>query len=385
MYRIGFDAKRAFTNFTGLGNHSRLTISSLSHLFNYNQYYLYTPQYREHPLLHFSQASNITIRKPEGLLRGSSSLWRSYGVARQIKRDEVDLYHGLSGELPFCETDTAKIVTIHDLVFLRYPNYYNAFQRFILREKTKRAIECAHKIIAVSRQTADDIIHFFGTDPSKIEIIYQGCDAQFYKPAHKEQIESVKSIYSLPKRFLISVGKIDERKNTESIVKALAYLPSDVQLYCFGRWTPYVKRVLATAERAGVKDRVKMVHDADFSILPALYSQAEALVYLSHFEGFGVPVLEGITYGVPVITSNRSSMPEVGGDSAIYANPSSVKEIADSIEMVLSSPTLKRSMIEKGLIHAKEFRNDKITEKLFNLYKQTISKQRDKDGTEKSS
>ncbi|MFA6770722.1 MAG: glycosyltransferase, partial [Bacteroidales bacterium] len=137
---------------------------------------------------------------------------------------------------------------------------------------------------------------------------------------------------------------------------------------------PYAIKVKAIAERLGVKDRVVMVHDADFTLIPALYSLAECLVYVSFFEGFGIPVLEGITYGIPVITSGGSSMLETGGDSALYANPDSPSDIADKIEMVLSSPTLKTSMIERGYAHAKNFRDDKVAERIFELYKKAIAK-----------
>ena len=168
------------------------------------------------------------------------------------------------------------------------------------------------------------------------------------------------------------MGTVEERKNVANVVKALPKLPSDVKLYCFGKWTPYVLNVNAVAERLGVKDRVVMVHDADFAILPAVYSLAECLIYVSHFEGFGIPVLEGITYGIPVITSGGSSMLEAGGDSALYANPDSPSDIADKIEMILSSPTLKHSMIERGYSHARNFRNDKVAERVFAVYKNAI-------------
>ncbi|GAB1473417.1 hypothetical protein MASR2M69_08580 [Bacteroidota bacterium] len=123
-----------------------------------------------------------------------------------------------------------------------------------------------------------------------------------------------------------------------------------------------------------------MVHDADFTLLPAVYELAECLVYVSHFEGFGIPVLEGITYGIPVVTSGVSSMPEAGGDAPLYVNPGSVPEIANAIEMVLSSPTLRRSMVERGHAHAKEFRNDKVAEKLFNLYTSVILNYQKRNG-----
>ncbi|MDD2584524.1 MAG: glycosyltransferase family 1 protein [Bacteroidales bacterium] len=375
MYKIGFDAKRAFKNFSGLGNYSRSTISSLTTIFNYNEYYLYTPNYKKHPLHKFAEASNIKIRKPEKFTEKKlPSLWRSFTLKSQIENDSLDLWHGLSGELPLTPVNAAKVVTIHDLIFLRYPKFYKPLDRWMYKKKAEYAVKNADKIIAISKQTADDIVEFFGTNRDKIEIIYQSCDPQFYKKATPEQIELARTKYKLPKRFIVAMGTVEERKNVANVVKALPTLPKDIKLYCFGKWTPYAIKVNSIAEKLGVKDRVVMVHDADFSLIPAVYSLAECLIYVSFFEGFGIPVLEGITYGVPVITSGGSSMLEAGGDSALYANPDSPSDIADKIEMLLSSPTLKKSMIERGYAHAKEFRDDKVAERVFEVYKNAIEK-----------
>ncbi|PKO95704.1 MAG: glycosyltransferase family 1 protein [Bacteroidetes bacterium HGW-Bacteroidetes-7] len=373
MYRIGFDARRAFKNFGGLGNYSRSAITSLSQFFNYNEYFLYTPPYKDHPLFAFKNTSNITIRTPKGISAITTAYWREYSINKAIEKDQLDLYHGLTGELPLSRIDVPKIITIHDLDCHRYPMYYRRLDRWLFSARVSRSVKSANRIIAISKQTADDIVEFFGTDRSKIDIVHPSCDPQFYTPATEEKIQMVKQMYNLPKRFIVAMGAIEERKNVVSIVKALPRLPKDIKLYCFGRWTPYTLSIMATAEALGVRDRVTLIHDADFSLMPAIYSLAEALLYVSHTEGFGIPVLEGITYGVPVITSGGSSMVEAGGVAAMYVNPLSPSDIGDKIEMVLSSPTLKRSMIESGFDHAKQFRNDKAAEKLFEVYTKTIN------------
>lgn len=372
MYRIGFDAKRAFKNTGGLGNYSRSAIISLSHFFNYNEYILYTPAYKQQPIHSFANKPNITVVTPNGTGKVMPSLWRSCTIKRDLGRDNLHLFHGLSGELPVFNFDAAKIVTIHDLIFIRYPGLYKPIDRWFYRNKAKHAARVANKIIAISKQTADDIVEFFGTDPSKIEVVYQSCHHQFYNRASQEQIDNVQRLYNFPKRFIVAMGAVEERKNVVNIVKALPRLPSDVKLYCLGKWTPYVMRVNAVAEKLGVKDRVVMLHNVDFSHIPAIYSLAQLLVYVSHFEGFGIPVLEGITYGIPVVTSGGTTMHEAGGDSPLYVNPFSPSDIGDKIEMVLSSPTLKVSMIERGYDHAKGFKNDKVAERLFGIYKNTI-------------
>ncbi len=372
MYKIGFDAKRAFKNYSGLGNYSRLLISSLSQYYNYNLYTLFTPPYAQNTLVDFDVNKNIKIIKPTGINRRLTNLWRSYNIAADIEKEELDLYHGLSGELPIKNIKAAKVVTIHDLIFLRHPQFYKPLDRWFYRKKAQHAVNNADKIIAISKQTADDIQNFFGIDKSKIEIIYQGCHPQFYQKATQQSIDYVQQKYNFPKRFIVAMGTIEQRKNVGSIVKALVNLPKDVVLYCFGRKTNYVYTVNRLAAKYGVKDRVIMIHDAHFSEIPAIYSLAQCLLYVSLFEGFGIPVLEGITYGIPVITSGGSSMQEAGGDSVMYVNPDSPTDIKDKIELILSSPTLRGSLIERGYTHAKLFRNDKVADKIFEVYKQTI-------------
>lgn len=374
MYRIGFDAKRAFKNFSGLGNYSRSLISALSQFYTYNHYYLYTPEYKENPLLDFAQRSNIKIVTPKGLNNTFSSLWRRSNIMNDIKRDNLDLFHGLSGEIPLGSSAVPTVVTIHDAIFMRYPSYYKRLDRWMYQRKFEDACKRADKIIAISKQTADDCIKYFNADASKIEIVYQGCDPQFYDKPSIEDIARVKQKYNLADRFILSVGTIEERKNLENIVKALPYVPADTKLVAIGRATIYTAKVIATIKLLGLEDRVKFIHNADFRDFPAIYAQSKILLYTSLFEGFGIPVLEGLNSGIPVITSDVSSMPEAGGDAAMYVNPMDHKDIADKIDTLLSSPTLCATMVEKGYKHAQDFREDKVADRVFDIYQSVIEK-----------
>lgn len=370
MANIGIDAKRAFRNFSGLGNYSRALISGLSRFYRYDRYFLYTPDYKgEGKWLDFSRRENIRIRTPRGIYSVlPSPLWRSRGIVHEIRKDKIDLFHGLSGELPDGNFPAPKVVTMHDVIFLRYPEYYKAIDRRIYEKKFRQACRDADKIIAISRQTADDLIRFLEADPKKIEIIYQGCDKQFYNPVGEEEMKRVKAKYGLPDRFIVNVGTIETRKNLASVVKAMSAVPAEIHLVALGRATPYIGSVMAAAREAGVEQRVHLIHDASFQDFPAIYRQALALTYVSVFEGFGIPVLEGLTAGIPVITSNLSSMPEAGGDAALYVNPHDPQEIARSINLILSSPTLISSLIEKGKNHAARFREDIVARNVHDIY-----------------
>lgn len=370
MANIGYDAKRAFKNFTGLGNYSRALISGMNHIYPYNNYYLYTPNYKEKgDIFNFANKGNTHIIKPQGLYaKMPSSIWRSYGINKIAKENEIDIFHGLSGELPALSSNIKKVVTMHDVIFMRYPEYYKPLDRIIYAAKFKKACKDADKIIAISQQTADDIIKYLNADPNKIEIIYQGCDKIFHNPISEQDIERVKDKYNLPQKFILNVGTIEERKNLCTVIEALPYIPSDIQLIALGRNTDYIEKVNKAIKNAGVENRVRIINNANFKDFPAIYKQAIALTYVSVFEGFGIPVLEGITVGTPVITSCVSSMPEAGGDAALYVNSHNPAEIAEKINMIISSPTIVNQIREKSVIHAAKFKEEQIMNNINKLY-----------------
>lgn len=370
MANIGIDAKRAFRNFSGLGNYSRALIHGLSRLYPYNQYFLYTPDYDgEGKWLDFSKGDNIKIVKPCGLYQAiPQALWRSAGITSNLKRDKIDLFHGLSGELPIINLSIPKVVTMHDVIFLRYPQYYKSLDRYIYEKKFRQACKNADKIIAISKQTADDLISFMDADPAKIEIVYQGCDKIFYTPPTTEKMRLVKEKYNLPDKFIVNVGTIETRKNLINVVKALKELPHEIKLVALGRATPYLEEVNHAVKELGLQERVQIIHNASFQDFPAIYKQAVVLTYVSVFEGFGIPVLEGLTIGTPVITSNLSSMPEAGGDAALYVDPLNPQEIAAHINMLLSSPTIVESIVEKGKMHAGKFKEEEVVSNVHKIY-----------------
>ena len=370
MANIGFDAKRAFLNFSGLGNYSRAFINSMSSYYPENMYSLFTPEYdKKNKMFDFVKRDNIEVIMPRGVdCILPHSLWRSFGITKDIAKNEIEIFHGLSGELPSSNFSAKKVVTMHDAIFMRYPQLYKSIDTKIYEKKFANACKDSDKIIAISKQTADDIMSFFGAKAEKIEIIYQSCDKIFYNSPSLEQRSQIKQKYSLPEKFILSVGTMEERKNLETIVKALPEIPQEISLVAIGRATPYLQKVIATAKELGVSDRIKYIHNASFGDFPAIYKQAVALIYVSIFEGFGLPVLEGITAGVPVITSNISSMPEAGGDGAILVDPHNAKEIAGNIRELYNSSSLTNDLIKRGYLYARNFRDSEMSKHVNDLY-----------------
>lgn len=376
---IGFDAKRACQNRTGLGNYSRFVLSGLCRYASDVQLLLYAPNPKKTQALDGLDSEHaIAMRFPKTWWNKClRSLWRVWGMTRDLECDHVQLYHGLSNELPL-NIHKAKsiktIVTIHDLIFLRYPQYYKPVSRWIYHYKFRRACKIADRIIAVSECTKRDIIRFFGTPEEKIEVIYQGCDEQFRQQATEEQKAAVRERYQLPERYILYVGSIEERKNLMLLAQALPLLADkDIHVIAVGRRTKYADRVQAFIQAKGLTSRFRMLSGVPFPDLPALYQMATTFVYPSRFEGFGIPLLEALCSGTPVIGCTGSCLEEAGGPSSLYVSPDDPSALADAIQRVLSDNTLRQCMITNGYTYAKGFTQGMAMRKLLEIYKHLMS------------
>ena len=368
--RIGYDAKRAFTNFTGLGNYSRDTIRILSSFFNKNNYLLYTPNNKLNDRLNFlKNQSNISIRAPHKLLdKIFSSYWRTKNILNDIEKDNIDIYHGLSHELPIGIEDTKikTIVTIHDLIYLRYPNLFSSVDLKIYDKKFRSACERADKIIAVSKQTKKDIINYFSIDEQKIEVIYQGCNKAFKKSDY-DNYELIKNKFGLFDEYLLYVGSIEERKNLLTLLEALKDIPKK-KLIIIGDGNNYKKKCVSFINNNNLNSRTLILSGLKIEEMATIYKHAEMLIYPSIFEGFGIPILEALYSKIPVITSKGGCFSEAGGPDSIYINPLSKKEILEAIKKIEGTPNLKEKMIENGLKYAENFSDENIANNLMRVY-----------------
>jgi glycosyltransferase involved in cell wall biosynthesis len=379
--RIAFDAKRAYQNGTGLGHYSRTLVSSLAGLFPENQYFLSAP--RLTPRFDISAFTNVsTIVPAHFLARLFPAVWRGSWVTKDLVRNRIDLFHGLSHEIPvgIRKTGIRTVVTIHDLIFERYPAQYNPLDVQIYRAKFKYACRHADHIIAISNQTRDDIISFYHVPPEKITICYQSCNPAFAASIETSQLQQVRQQYGLPDRFFLYVGSVIERKNLLNICKGLQEVQGkmDLPLVVIGEGREYKTKVAEYISQRGLQRQVIFLSDtpeakssdgfqsaADF---PAIYQLSEALIYPSVFEGFGIPVLEALWSKTPVITSNISCLPETGGDAALYVDPYSPEEIAAAMLRVSGDPELRKVMREKGSRHAQKFTPDKCAADVMAVY-----------------
>ena len=370
--RIGFDAKRAFYNSTGLGNYSRDSIRILSLLYPENDYFLYTPKEKENKQISFlKNKKNILVRTPSSFVGNLfKKYWRNKNIIKDLVQDEIDIYHGLSHEIPLGieKTNIKSVVTIHDLIFIRYPHLFSSIDRKIYHKKFQSACKRANKIIAISHQTKNDIIEFFGTNKNKIEVVYQGCNNVFQSKISKKRIEEICKKYNLPEKFILNVGTIEERKNLLTILKSIKELPKQ-HLVVIGNGKEYKNKCLQYIREHNLQDRVSFLSGIESEEMAAIYQKSEIMIYPSVFEGFGIPILEALFSKTPVITSQGGCFSETGGEHSIYIDPLSVSEMTSAITKITTDTNVRNTMIEKGYNYAQNFTDKKVAQNLIDIYK----------------
>jgi glycosyltransferase involved in cell wall biosynthesis len=371
--KIAFDAKRAFNNFTGLGNYSRSLINALMERFPDEEYRLFTPVINNRLSNFFKPSSNALICTPATFIhRLFPSYWRTRGMVDDLVAEGVDLFHGLSNELPVgIERSGIKtVVTIHDLIFLRYPSYYSFSDRKIYYNKFSSACQKASLIIATSEQTKKDISRFFKIPASKIRVIYQPCDSIFHRRVTEQEKEEVRAACKLPEKFILSVGTIEQRKNQLVLVKAFreAGIPG-MKLVLAGNQTAYATGIKKYVHQHGLTNDVIFLPRFDFNQLPAIYRLSSLFVYPSEFEGFGIPVLEAMASGIPVIAANTSSLPEVGGKAAAYFDPHDASLLAAWLKKISADTVLRDDMIRQGYMQAARFDAMQMADQVMAAYR----------------
>ena len=366
--RIGFDAKRAFHNNTGLGNYSRFIIKALLKYAQENEYYGYSPQPPNPQRVNLFDEKKLSVKTPP--LGVGGLLWRSFFIKKDLQRDSIQVYHGLSNELPFGlkKSGIKSVVTIHDLIFERYPRLYPFFDTLIYKFKFRNACKNADIIVAVSEQTKRDIVEFYDINPDKIKVIYQDCDEVFQVKLSEETIKNITAKYEIKKKYILSVGTIIERKNQASLVAAFHKLNlSNYQLILVGGHSKYQNQIEKYIQENQVQ-HVKILNKVPFQDLPALYQGASLFVYPSFFEGFGIPIVEALHSGVPVIAATGSCLEEAGGNGALYADPTNINDLADKMMTVLANKDLQKTLVEAGQKHVQKFAAERIAGELQEIY-----------------
>lgn len=373
--KIGFDAKRAFYNTRGLGNYARSAIGGLVSNYPQNNYYLYSPKHKGPlPFVESLNNSKTQINHRKHLLGG---FWRTFQLGNQIAADRLDIYHGLSNEIPIRspKCQTRFVVTIHDLIFLNQPKFYPWIDRNIYFQKVRFAAKHADQIVAVSKNTKSDITTHFDVDPKKISVLYPSCDEIYYKEKNIDELKKIRQHYKLPERFFLFVGALTSNKNVISILNAISSLQEpDYQLVIVGHG-PEKNTLTKYCSQLHIEKQVRFISEPnkiDSDHLAGIYQLSTATILPSYYEGFGLPILESLASGTPVIASDNSSLPEVTGPGGLLVNPHKVDDLAQAMTQMHNNPELRNSLAEKGSIHARKFHPKNQTDILIQLYSQLL-------------
>ena len=325
---IGFDAKRIVSNGTGLGSYGRTLINDLAQD-DALSLRLYAPNSgRTNLREQIIERPNITFCYPgEGLSGLRAAIWRR--------------------------------------IFLRHPEFYNWIDVKIYAWKFRQTIREASHIVAISECTKRDIIELGGVDESRISLVYQSCSPKFQRSASTDR-------HGLPSRYILNVGTIERRKNILLAVKALPLLPEDLSLVIIGRQTPYADEVKAYAKKHGLEHRVIMLHAVSNPELVPYYANAEAFVYPSVYEGFGIPIIEAISSGLPVVACTGSCLEEAGGPDSFYVAPDDAEGMAHAIMSTLHGAEGREQRIERSMQYIKRFQGNSVASQMADIYRELI-------------
>ena len=368
---IGFDAKRLFHNKTGLGNYSRTLVRNLHRYFPEHTYHLFAPT----PSLNdaFFNKPTFTIHQNGKM---PAALWRSKGQVKLWKKEGIQIYHGLSNEVPFATTDaTATVVTIHDLIFKTLPSTYSLVDRQLYHLKVKSSCQKATAIVAISQHTKKDLCQYYGISPDRIQVIYQAVQDVFYEVATQEKVIKSALLDELPDEYFLCVGTLEERKNQLQLLKAWQQLESTYQLpiVLVGSGKSYGTQLKKFAHQNKIPV-IFLEHITSTIDLIAIYQQAILFIYPSLYEGFGLPIVEAQLAGVPVIASNTSSMTEASGPATALINPTNTASLVEAIQLLLADQDgNEQRIIEGRKFVLRTFHPELLSAQMVSLYEKLVS------------
>ena len=363
--RIGIDARPIQGRFTGDRTYWRGLIQGLSRLAADSEFVIYLDAGLPKPKIPVSEFLRVRV------LRAMNwRLWSVWSFPRALRSDGVQVAHVQYAIPP--RMPCPAVTTIHDISFKRFPEFFQAKDRLLLDLAVRRAGRQAARIIAPSEHAKSEIVNLYGVNPDKITVTYEGVDEQF-KPIDRDAAQGIVSEnYGIRSPFVLTVGVIQPRKNLHRLLEGFAKLKGmrqlDHKLVVVGKYGWGERDLERGIEELGLGDEVVLTGYVSDKDLPAFYNAADLFVYPSIYEGFGLPPLEAMACGTPVITGNRSSLPEVVGEAGIMADPYDSDSFANAMLKVLSSEPLRADMSARGLDQAAKFSWDEMARQTAAVY-----------------
>ncbi len=377
--RVGVDYTPGVNQRGGIGRYTRELFRALIELDQSDEFVLYFNHARgQRPAPLFPSVKNV-VERPLGVPdRWMSILWFRLRAPLPVDliTGPVDIFHFPDFVLPPVRNGH-RVVTVHDLSFLLHPEYADEGLRSYLERTVPKSVRSADFVVVDSANTLNELVCLMDADPARVEVVYPAVSDHFQPVEYGEKLETVRKKYNLHYPFILNQNVIEPRKNLPRLIQAYARLRKDLEiphrLVIGGGLGWMYESVFQTVEELNLGEEVIFlgyVPDAD---LPALYSLAEVFVYPSIYEGFGIPALEAMACGTPVVTSNSSSLPEAVGDAGLTVKPTDVDGIAEAIAQILMNRTLRADLRRRGLERAKLFTWRASAEKVLAIYRRLTS------------
>lgn len=371
--RIGINARYLQRPVTGIERYLLELTKNISKLDNKNKYILFFNQHL--PIIKITDNDNFEyfITKHSTKRNIQRIIWEEFFLFFELIKKKVDVFHGPSFVSPFFKS-SKEIITIHDLTFLFFKEGYTLMNKLYFGLFLPKSIRKADIIIANSHSTKKDILKYYDIPEQKIKVVHLGIDPNFKKSYDPDELNSIKQKYKIPEKFFLFVGLLSPRKNIKNILEAFYLFKkennSNHKFVIVGKKGWLYSDIFQFIEENNLVDEIIFTDYVDEKDLSAIYSSATAFLFTSLYEGFGLPILEAMSCGCPVITSNLSSMPEVGGDAALYVNPYLVNEIKDAMNLLLENKELRQNLINKGHNQVKKFSWEKTARETLEIYRE---------------
>ena len=373
--RIGLEGRVLTPHIGGIGRYAMQLLETLlsraAQLWPDLEFVIFTAPQTDRALLGKARALPCErFRRIKSTLLRSSVL-----LPAGVWCEQIDVFHGLDqAGIPWFFNAGKSVVTIHDVIPLVLPWAFPRRHRWVLTTALARIRKQAERVIVPSVAAAEDVVHFLAVERERISVIPMGCEARFQPVGELTRTAAIRRRYDLPPRYILFVGTLEPRKNVTILLQAFAQVMAetpqdDLGLVIAGGRGWGSEDYLATVDALKLRDRVRFTGFVEDDHLPDLYRGALLLVYPSLYEGFGLPVLEAMACGTPVITSNRTSLPEVAGDAALLVDPTRPEALAAAMASILSDSDLRQVLRAKGLARAQAFTWDAVAQQTIAIYR----------------
>ncbi len=373
---IGINARYLQRSMSGIERYTLELVKNLSLIDEKNKYVLFFNNHE--PLIALEKKYNFVnyITSIPTKIRFMRIFWEQFWLAKEIQYNNVDVFHGPSFLAPFSKK-CKYTITIHDLSFFKYPESFTMENKLYFKFFLKKSVNNADIIIADSESTKKDIMQYFNILDEKIKVIYLGVGEKYKRITNVAKLNTIRTKYALPEKFLLFTGVLSPRKNLERTIEAFHHLKKNNFPHKFvivGKKGWLYSPIFEKIKQLDLQDKIIFTDYIDEEDLPYLYNLADLFVLASLYEGFGLPILEAMACGCPVVTANTSSMPEVAGDATLLVNPLSIEEIKNAMEKILTDKRLREELINKGFEQAKKFSWKNTAEETLKVYKNLMEK-----------